>query len=74
MHVTGPHALSAMELTILALVAKGYSSKEIAVEVGRAKPTIECYVRLMLIKLDARSRAHLVSTAYQRGILDLCDR
>lgn len=66
--------LSAIELAILRDIASGYHSKEIAVRLGRSKPTIEMYVRMLCAKLAARSRAHLVSRAYEMELLELPPR
>ena len=66
----GPLKLSALEQRILALLAEGRQSKEIAAEVMRSKPTVEFHVRALYAKLGARSRAHLVALAYRAGLLD----
>jgi len=58
-----------MERRILTLLSNGYQSKEIAEIVGKAKPTVEGYIRTLYAKFGARSRAHLVSCAYKCGML-----
>lgn len=50
-------------------LANGYQSKEIAIDIGRKIPTVEFYIRNLFLKLDARSRAHLVALALCSGIL-----
>jgi len=55
--------LTETEKTVLRCLAQGMQSKEIAVHVGRSKPTVEGYIRLLFAKTNARSRAHLVAIA-----------
>lgn len=62
--------LSSLEVQILQCLAAGMQSKEIAAVIDRRKPTVEGYIRTLYVKLDAKSRAHLVTQAYARGILD----
>ena len=62
-------SFSPIELAILSDIAAGYQSKEIAIRIGRSKPTVENYVRLLCAKLAARSRPHLVACAYREGVL-----
>ncbi len=57
--------------TVLLCLAQGMQSKEIAVSLGRSKPTVESYIRTLLIKLDARSRAQLVAIAMEGGMIHL---
>ncbi|MBV9719280.1 MAG: helix-turn-helix transcriptional regulator [Candidatus Eremiobacteraeota bacterium] len=61
--------LSAIELAILKALANGMQSKEIAALVGRRRATVEWYVRMLLVKLDARSRPHLVARALCSGAI-----
>lgn len=64
-------SFSAIELAILSDIAAGFQSKEIATRIGRSKPTVESYVRLLCAKLGARSRPHLVACAYREGLLQV---
>jgi DNA-binding CsgD family transcriptional regulator len=57
------------ELEVLALVADGYSTKEIAQALWITEETVRTHVRRVLGKLDARTRAHAVSIAYRDGLL-----
>jgi len=66
-------SFSAIEFAILLDIAGGYQSKEIAGRIGRSKATVENYVRLLCAKLGARSRAHMISLAYARGLLPVSD-
>ena len=52
------------ELEVLALVAKGYSTAEIAKELWITPETVQTHVKRMLRRLGARSRAHAVAIAY----------
>ena len=65
----GP-SLSPIEFAVLRGIASGRQSKELAQDLQRAKPTVECHVRSLLAKFGARSRAHLVAIALCRGILE----
>lgn len=67
----GSQRLTAIEQQILHLLAAGMQSKEIAALVGRRKPTIEGYIRVLYLKLNARSRAQLVAQGIKCGLLDL---
>lgn len=62
-------SLSAIEVAILNLIADGFQSKEIASQLGRARPTVEGHVRLLCAKFRVQSRTHLISVAYRAGIL-----
>jgi PAS domain S-box-containing protein len=56
-------ALSARELEVVRLVARGETGPEIAAELGIAHETVRTHVRNAMTKLGARSRAHLVAKA-----------
>jgi DNA-binding NarL/FixJ family response regulator len=60
--------LTEIEKAILRCLALGMQSKEIAAEVGRSKATVEANIRVLYLKLGARSRAHLVANAIRSGI------
>jgi DNA-binding CsgD family transcriptional regulator len=62
------------EKTVLSCLARGMQSKEIAVNLGRSKPTVESYIRTLLVKLDARSRAQLVAIAMESGMIHFTPR
>ncbi len=61
--------LSTMESIVIASLAQGMHSKEIAGLVRRSKGTVEGYIRILFVKFDVRSRAQLVAAAYESGIL-----
>lgn len=64
-----PTSLSNIEITIINSLANGLQSKEIASDLDRSRATVEFYIRMLFVKLDARSRAHLVARAYEAGLL-----
>lgn len=61
--------LSARELSILRLIAGGYSNKEIGRTLGISDGTVKNYVSDMLRKLDARDRTHAVLRALAARML-----
>jgi DNA-binding NarL/FixJ family response regulator len=60
--------ITAREREVLALVAKGRSNAEIAVELLMSPATAKTHVSRLLNKLDARDRAQLVVIAYETGV------
>ncbi len=60
--------LSAREREVLQLVAEGKSSKEIAVALGIAVPTVETHRRQIVEKLNLRSIAELTKYAIREGL------
>jgi DNA-binding NarL/FixJ family response regulator len=65
--------LSQHELAILRALADGAQSKEMATVIKRSRGTVEFYIRALFLKLDARSRPHLVAQAFRRGVLSVDD-
>jgi len=63
--------LSPQEIAVLRALADGCQSKEIAAVLARSKPTVEATVRLLCVKLNARSRAQLVAKAIGYGIIEI---
>ena len=59
--------LSEREREIVHLVALGRSGPEIAEELGIAHDTVRTHVRNAMVKVGARSRAHLVAKALGEG-------
>jgi PAS domain S-box-containing protein len=66
-----PHRLSARELEIVGLVALGHSGPEIAAELRIAHETVRTHVRNAMLKVGARSRAHLVAKTLAEGAVAL---
>jgi DNA-binding NarL/FixJ family response regulator len=63
--------LTAREIEVLKLVAKGRSNKEIGSSLGIAEVTVKLHVGHILTKLNASDRTQAATTALQRGILHL---
>jgi LuxR family transcriptional regulator, transcriptional regulator of spore coat protein len=62
-------SLTEMEKSVLRCLGEGMHSKEIATRINRCKPTVEGYIRILYLKLHARSRAHLVLQAVRAGVI-----
>jgi DNA-binding NarL/FixJ family response regulator len=63
--------LSERELQVMHRVASGLSNKEIAAQLVLSEETVKTYVKNILAKLNASSRAQAIAIAIERGILDL---
>lgn len=63
--------LTARELQVLGLIAKGKSNKEIAAELFIAEVTVKLHVGHLLNKLGVHDRTQAATTALQRGIIHL---
>ena len=67
---TGPvNILSDRELQVLRLVARGYSSQQIAKQILVGVKTVETYRSRLTQKLGLRSRSDVVRFAVQMGLL-----
>lgn len=64
----GP-ALTAIELRILDGLGRGLTTGELGAELDMNPYTLSGRVGLLLCRLGARNRAHLVAIAYQRHLL-----
>jgi DNA-binding CsgD family transcriptional regulator len=62
--------LSRRELEVLALIADGCSTREIARTLWVTEETVKTHVRRMLVRLDARTRAQAVAIAFREGLWD----
>ena len=69
-HTTDDH-LSARELEILKLIAKGNANKEIAAQLSIQEDTVKSHVGKILEKLGANDRTHAVTIGLKRGIIEL---
>jgi DNA-binding NarL/FixJ family response regulator len=62
--------LSAREVEVLTLVARGHTSKDIARTLRIAKPTVDTYRSRLVEKLGVKSRTDIVSLASKAGLLE----
>jgi two-component system NarL family response regulator len=63
--------LSARELEVLNLIAKGLRNKEIGAQLGIAEPTVKIHVQKIFSKLNVVDRTQAVVVAANRGIIHL---
>jgi PAS domain S-box-containing protein len=61
--------LSGREREVVRLVALGYTGPEIADQLQIAHDTVRTHARNAMVKVDARSRAHLVAKALGQGLV-----
>ncbi len=73
-HVPGTGELTERELEVLAGVARGERSKEVAVRLGVTESTVKAHLASIYAKLDVDSRASAVAVAMARGLLPSGDR
>lgn len=65
--------LSARELDVLNLAAKGISNRDIALKLGLSVRTVKAYLAEMFLKLNVASRTEAVIVSLKRGIISLDD-
>jgi DNA-binding NarL/FixJ family response regulator len=65
--------LTSREMQVLRGIAKGYTTKRLAQEMGLAIPSIESHLQNLFRKLDANNRGEAVSTALKVGLITLED-
>jgi DNA-binding NarL/FixJ family response regulator len=63
--------LSAREMSILRLIVKGNSNKEIAELLSITEGTVKWHVNIILSRLHVRDRTQAAVAALQRGIIEL---
>lgn len=65
----GADALSAREIDVLALVARGRTNREIARQLFVSEATVKTHLGHVYDKLGVKDRAAAVAIAYERGLL-----
>jgi DNA-binding NarL/FixJ family response regulator len=63
--------LSAREVEVLQLVARGLSNRDVAGVIGRTDETVKVHLKNIFAKLGVADRTEAVTLAYSRGILHL---
>jgi two-component system NarL family response regulator len=63
--------LTAREMEVLTLMAKGLRNREIGEALGTTEGTVKVQVKQILIKLDVTDRTEAVTQALQKGLIEL---
>lgn len=61
--------VTARQMEVLALIAKGRLNKQIADQLGIAERTVKLHITALLHAFDARNRTHLLVKAREHGLL-----
>jgi two-component system, NarL family, response regulator len=64
-------ALTARELEVLGLVAKGLTNKEVALAIGRTEETVKIHLKSIYAKMKVGHRTEAVRLALSRGLVHL---
>jgi NarL family two-component system response regulator LiaR len=65
--------LSARELEVLNVAAKGISNKDIALKLGLSVRTVKAYLAEIFLKLNVASRTEAVIVSLRRGLISIDD-
>ena len=63
--------LTEREIEVLQRVAAGDANKQIGARLGLAEETVKAHMQNILSRLGANSRAHAVTIAVKRGIIEI---
>ena len=63
--------LTRREMDVLQAVAEGLSTKEAARKLGIRPRTVEMFASIVRRKLNARSRAHMITVGFRAGLLSI---
>jgi DNA-binding NarL/FixJ family response regulator len=66
---TGDHLLTAREVQVLRLVARGSTNRSIGAELGLSERTVDRHVSNIFAKLGVSSRAAATALAYELDLL-----
>jgi DNA-binding CsgD family transcriptional regulator len=61
--------LNNKEIKIVDLIARGYTTKDIAHNLNLSENTIDTYIKIIILKLGAINRPNMVLIAHQRGLI-----
>jgi DNA-binding NarL/FixJ family response regulator len=67
----GQDELTARELEVLELVAKGLRNRDIAIAIGRTEETVKVHLKHVLQKLRVSDRTEAVTLAVRRGLIHI---
>jgi len=67
----GEESLTDRELQVLQLIRDGYRNKQIADRLAIAETTVNFHIKNLVGKLGANDRAHAVTIAIRRGLLEV---
>lgn len=66
----GRMGLTPREYEIVKLIAEGLTNAEIATKLWITPETVKTHLKHINVKMGARSRAHVVSIALRKGMID----
>ncbi|MFC1864630.1 response regulator transcription factor [Chloroflexota bacterium] len=69
--ITSKGSLSKREIQVLNYAAKGFSNKQIGLELGISIHTVKIFISSSMVKLEANDRTQAVVQAIKRGIISI---
>lgn len=67
----GDRALTAREVEVLKLIARGYRNRSVGQTLAISEETVKMHVKNAMAKLNANDRTHAVTIAIQRGFITI---